>query len=121
MIRMLAHTKVDPTTRRAVPTGDTSTQDTSVVVTSLGFHQDSTTGHLRTDAGRIISPPGTVVKNVYASGSTETGAKGVLAGTMLDAYHVAETISSDWTENGDSTVGNAVREGRDDESSATSG
>jgi adrenodoxin-NADP+ reductase len=73
------------------------------VVTSLGFHGEPTTsfydpalGHIRTISDRVASSSGTVFKNVYASGWAATGAKGVLASTMMNAYSVADTILSDW-------------------------
>ncbi|OAX43300.1 FAD/NAD(P)-binding domain-containing protein [Rhizopogon vinicolor AM-OR11-026] len=98
----LAHTRLDPTTSRAVPTGETSTLPTSLVVTSLGFHADPETtffdpvlSHLRSSAGRITSTEGLPLKNVYASGWAANGAKGVLASTMMDAYAVSDTIISD--------------------------
>lgn len=98
----LAHTRLDPATSRAVPTGETSTLPTSLVVTSLGFHADPETTfydpamrHLRSSAGRITSSEGSVLKNMYASGWAANGAKGVLASTMIDAYAVAGTILSD--------------------------
>ena len=100
----LSHTFVDPNTNRAVLTDETSILPTSLVVTSLGFHSDPVMpfydpvlGHLRNVSGRIISSAGGahVVKHVYASGWAATGAKGVLASTMMDAYAVADTIISD--------------------------
>ena len=98
----LAHTRLDPATSRAVTTGETSNLPTSLVVTSLGFHADPETTfydpaltHLRASAGRITSPEGLPLKNVYASGWAAHGAKGVLASTMMDAYAVADTIISD--------------------------
>jgi adrenodoxin-NADP+ reductase len=104
----LAHTAVDPTTRRAVPTGKTSTLNTSLVITSLGFRAepispfyDPALGHLRVIAGRVAQSSGTALRNVYASGWAATGAKGVLASTMIDAYAVADTILSDWLSKGE--------------------
>lgn len=47
---------------------------------------------------------GTTLKNVYASGWAATGAKGVLASTMMDAYGVADTIISDWQANGQNKI-----------------
>ncbi|KIJ61327.1 hypothetical protein HYDPIDRAFT_96809 [Hydnomerulius pinastri MD-312] len=98
----LAHTHLDPSTNRAVPTGETSSLSTSLVVTSLGFRADPSTSffdpssdHLSAHAGRIVSPGGTPLKNVYASGWGANGAKGVLATTMRDAYAVADTVLSD--------------------------
>ncbi len=109
----LAHTAIDPAnSRRAIPTGQTSTLSTDLVITSLGFHADDSSspfhdlslGHLHTEAGRIIVPDlpggkdlvtGSVLKNMYASGWASMGAKGVLAATMMDAYAVADTILGD--------------------------
>lgn len=88
---------------RAVSTGKTSSLSTSLVVTSLGFHgeptapyYDSALGHLRTLSGRIVSSSGHVLKNVYASGWAATGAKGVLASTMINSYATADTLLEDW-------------------------
>ncbi|KNZ78692.1 NADPH:adrenodoxin oxidoreductase, mitochondrial [Termitomyces sp. J132] len=102
----LAHTKVDQETGRAVPTGETEEVETSLVVTSLGFRSepsapfyDSDLEHLRTmPGGRVIDvgDGNKEVKNVYASGWAATGAKGVLAATMMNAYGVADAILSDW-------------------------
>ena len=36
-----------------------------------------------------------ILKNVYASGWAATGAKGVLASTMMNAYSVADALVSD--------------------------
>jgi len=98
----LAHTMVDPRTQRAVPTGKTSILPTSLVVTSLGFHGEPTASfydpglrHLRTLGARIITDEGLGLKNVYASGWAATGAKGVLASTMMNAYAAADTILRD--------------------------
>ncbi|RXW16423.1 hypothetical protein EST38_g9429 [Candolleomyces aberdarensis] len=99
----IGHTMVDPKTQRAVPTGETSTIATDLVVTSLGFHGEPTAsyydpglGHLRTLNNRIITPHGNTLKNVYASGWASTGARGVLASTMMNAYDVTETIVNDY-------------------------
>ncbi|KAG7445922.1 FAD/NAD(P)-binding domain-containing protein [Guyanagaster necrorhizus] len=118
----LAHTTIDPANpRRAIPTGETSRLSTDLVITSLGFHaddssspfHDSSLGHLRTEAGRVIVPDlpggkdlvsGSVLKNMYASGWASMGAKGVLAATMMDAYAVADTILSD-LDHGDASEG----------------
>ena len=98
----LAHTTVDSRTQRAVPTGQTSTLPTSLVVTSLGFYgepiasfYDPGLGHLRTLDARIITNEGHSLKNVYASGWAATGAKGVLTSTMINAYGAADTILGD--------------------------
>ncbi|KAH9917732.1 uncharacterized protein B0H18DRAFT_958250 [Fomitopsis serialis] len=97
----LAHTMLDPS-MRAVPTGETSTLPTSLVVTSLGHRAepsapwyDPALGHLRTLGGRVLDAAGRTVRNVYASGWAAVGARGVLAGTMMDAYAVADTILRD--------------------------
>ncbi|KAG9316561.1 hypothetical protein JVU11DRAFT_2612 [Chiua virens] len=98
----LAHTHLDPSTGRAVPTDRTSILATSLVVTSLGFRVDPTTAfydpsssHLRARGGRLLSESGIPLRNMYASGWSANGAKGVLATTMMDAYAVADTILSD--------------------------
>lgn len=98
----LAHTIVDPKTQRAVSTGESSTISTSLVVTSLGFHGEPTSsfydpglGHLRTLGARIITNEGHALRNVYASGWAATGAKGVLASTMINAYAAADTVLGD--------------------------
>lgn len=105
----LSHTFVDPKTNRAVPTGESSILPTSLVVTSLGFHSDPVMpfydpvlGHLRSVSGRIISSAvgAHAVKHIYASGWAATGAKGVLASTLMDAYAVADTVISDLTLEG---------------------
>ena len=104
----LSHTALDPRTNRAVSTGETSTLSTDLVITSLGFRSEPTADfydpglrHLRTVSGRIINNSGATLKNIYASGWAATGAKGVLASTMMDAYGVADTIVSDWQANGE--------------------
>ncbi|KAI8976352.1 FAD/NAD-P-binding domain-containing protein [Trametes punicea] len=103
----LAHTTLDEN-QRAVPTGETSTLETDLVITSLGHHgepsvpwYDPSLGHLRTLNGRVVDAQGRVVRNVYASGWAAMGARGVLANTMMDAYAVADTIVRDYFE-GDS-------------------
>ena len=102
----LSHTTLDPQTSRAVPTKETSTLPTDLVITSLGLHgepkavyYDRGLGHLRNISGRITDGAGTILNNIYASGWAATGAKGVLASTMMNAYGVADTIISDWAAN----------------------
>ena len=97
----LAHTMLDPSAH-AVSTGETSSLETSLVVTSLGHRAepsaawyDPALGHLRTLGGRVLDTAGRTVRNVYASGWAATGARGVLASTMMDAYAVADTILRD--------------------------
>ncbi|KAL0948019.1 hypothetical protein HGRIS_010642 [Hohenbuehelia grisea] len=118
----LAHTMVDPKTKRAVPTGDTTTLPTSLVVTSLGFRGepampffDPGLGHLRTVAGRIVDAKGRALPKVYASGWAAMGARGVLAATMMDAYSVADTMlgdlaSSESAESGPSSAAEPLDE-----------
>ena len=97
----LAHTMLDPSAR-AVTTGETSSLETSLVVTSLGHRAEPSAawydpglGHLRTLGGRVLDAAGRTVRNVYASGWAATGARGVLVSTMMDAYAVADTILRD--------------------------
>jgi adrenodoxin-NADP+ reductase len=47
-------------------------------------------------SGRIVTSEGTTLRNVYVSGWAATGAKGVLASTMMNAYDTARTIVDDW-------------------------
>ncbi|GBE85590.1 Probable NADPH:adrenodoxin oxidoreductase [Sparassis crispa] len=108
----LAHTMLDPSVR-AVPTGETSTLSTSLVVTSLGHRSepdaawyDPALGHLRAVGGRVVGDDGRTVRRVYASGWAATGAHGVLAGTMMDAYSVAQTILVDSLSKRDLPIGN---------------
>jgi adrenodoxin-NADP+ reductase len=57
---------------------------------------DPALGHLRTArGGRVLDEAGRTLRRVYASGWAATGARGVLASTMLDAYAVADAILSD--------------------------
>ncbi|KAF9524514.1 hypothetical protein CPB83DRAFT_877584 [Crepidotus variabilis] len=101
----LAHTILDPTTHRAIPTGEISSLSTDLVITSLGFHgepsapfYDPILGHIRTalGGGGVITADGKRVERVYASGWAAMGAKGVLAATMMNAYGVADEIVGDW-------------------------
>lgn len=48
-----------------------------------------------------MSSSGNALKNIYTSGWAATGAKGVLASTMMDAYAVADTIMSDLLPRGE--------------------
>ena len=97
----LAHTILDAN-QRAVPNGESSSIPTDLVVTSLGYHSEPShawyepgLGHLRNTQGRVISAKGKYLKNIYTSGWAATGAKGVLASTMLNAHSLVETIISD--------------------------
>ena len=97
----LAHTTLDPN-NKAVPTGGTSALPTDLIITSLGHRSEPTThwydpglGHVRNVSGRVGDERGNLLKNIYTSGWASTGAKGVLATTMLDAYNVAQTLLSD--------------------------
>ena len=89
-----------------MPTEETSTLSTDLVITSLGFHgepsamfYDRGLGHLQNVSGRITNHIATICNNIYTSGWAATGAKGVLASTMMNAYGVADTIISDWVAN----------------------
>jgi adrenodoxin-NADP+ reductase len=98
----LAHTELNEDSR-AVPTGASSLLTTDLVVTALGHHSDPllpyydpTLGHLRTDRGRrVLDATNRALRRVYASGWAATGARGVLAATMIDAYAVADSILTD--------------------------
>jgi len=97
----LAHTALD-SHARAVPTGTTSLLRTDLVVTALGHHADPqlayydpALGHLRAERGRVLDAEGCALRRVYASGWAATGARGVLAATMIDAYAVAGAILAD--------------------------
>jgi len=101
LVLSLAHTTLDAN-NKAVPTGATSTLPTDLIITSLGHRSEPTThwydpglGHVRNVSGRVGDERGELLKNVYTSGWASTGAKGVLATTMLDAYSVAQTLLSD--------------------------
>jgi len=97
----LAHTALDHN-NKAVPTGVTSSLPTDLIITSLGHRSEPTThwydpglGHVRNVSGRVGDEMGNLLKNVYTSGWASTGARGVLATTMMDAYNVAQTLLSD--------------------------
>ncbi|KAJ3744562.1 ferredoxin adrenodoxin reductase [Lentinula raphanica] len=112
----LSHTTVDPITRRASPSFNpqgvplTSTLPTSLIITATGFHADPAPSapyapwydpdqkHITTLPGGRVSSTNldTAEPKIYASGWAATGAKGVLASTMMDAYSVAEAILEDW-------------------------
>ena len=98
----LAHTALDEHSR-AVPTGASSLLRTDLVITALGHHSDPllayydpSLGHLCTDhRRRVLDATNRALRHVYASGWAATGARGVLASTMIDAYAVAGTILAD--------------------------
>jgi len=97
----LALTTLDPN-NKAVPTGATTLLPTDLIITSLGHRSEPTThwydpglGHVRNISGRVVDEKGNVLRNVYTSGWASTGAKGVLATTMMNAYDVAQTLLSD--------------------------
>ena len=85
------------------PTGASSLLRTDLVITALGHHSDPllayydpSLGHLRTDnRRRVLDATSRALRHVYASGWAATGARGVLASTMIDAYAVAGTILAD--------------------------
>lgn len=100
----LAHTILDAN-NKAVPTGATSILPTDLIITSLGHRSEPTAhwydpglGHVRNVSGRVIDERGNILRNVYTSGWASTGAKGVLATTMMNAYDVAQTLLSDARE-----------------------
>jgi adrenodoxin-NADP+ reductase len=100
----LAHTTLDAESK-AVPTGATAILPTDLIITSLGHRSEPTAhwydpglGHVRNVSGRVIDERGNVLRNVYTSGWASTGAKGVLATTMMNAYDVAQTLLSDARE-----------------------
>jgi len=111
----LAHTALDECAR-AVPTGTMSLLRTDLVVTALGHHADPlqayydpSQGHLSTAGGRVADATGRALGRVYASGWAATGARGVLAATMIDAYAVADTILGDHHSSSNaSSAGNEV-------------
>ena len=97
----LAHTTLDAN-NKAVPTGATSTLPTDLIITSLGHRSEPTAhwydpvlGHVRNVSGRVVDEKGNVLRNVYTSGWASTGARGVLATTMMNAYDVAQTVLLD--------------------------
>ncbi|KAF7309835.1 NADPH:adrenodoxin oxidoreductase, mitochondrial [Mycena indigotica] len=68
----------------------------SLVVPSIGLQPDPALGPIRTRAGRVLSANGhSVLKNMYAAGWAATGARGVIATTMMDAYAVGDTLLDD--------------------------
>jgi adrenodoxin-NADP+ reductase len=80
---------------------------TDLVVTVLGHHTDPlqayydpSQGHLCTTRGRVMDATGHALHRIYASGWAGTGARGVLAATMIDAYAVADTILADHHSSG---------------------
>jgi adrenodoxin-NADP+ reductase len=110
----LAHTALDENSR-AIPTGSSSVLSTDLVVTALGHHSDPllayydpTLGHLRTDRGHVLDFTRRALRRVYASGWAATGARGVLAATMIDAYAVADVILADHFGDGPHSGAEAV-------------
>jgi adrenodoxin-NADP+ reductase len=91
----LTHTALDEQSR-AVPTGVTSLQRTDLVVTALGHHTDPLQAYYDPALGHL--------RRVYASGWAATGARGVLAATMIDAYAVADAILADYTGSSDASA-----------------
>ncbi|KAI9457885.1 FAD/NAD-P-binding domain-containing protein [Russula earlei] len=117
----LAHTALDERSR-AVPTGATSQLRTDLVVTALGHHADPesayydpASGHLRTDRGRVLDATGRALRRVYASGWAATGARGVLAATMIDAYAVADAILGDHFGDSSGAAGAGCSDDDDDD------
>jgi adrenodoxin-NADP+ reductase len=90
--------------RKAQLTGRTETQETDLIVSSVGYESEDlyhdwfnpSLRRVRNEKGRVYSnSTGEVVKNVYTSGWASNGAKGVLGSTMYDAYDVADVLLSD--------------------------
>ncbi|KAG9045445.1 NADPH-adrenodoxin reductase, partial [Serendipita sp. 407] len=89
--------------QRAVPTGETETHKTDLVVNSVGYRSepvevnwyDGALGRVRQSGGRVMDSEGNVLERLYTSGWAANGAKGVLATTMMDAYAVAERLLED--------------------------
>ncbi|CAE6449061.1 unnamed protein product [Rhizoctonia solani] len=87
----------------AVPTGETQTMSTDLVIASVGYRSpaihpgwhDKRLGRVRHADGQVVREDGTAVRGVYASGWAANGARGVLASTMWNAYSVAEKILGD--------------------------
>lgn len=105
----LAHTILDKD-RKAVASGESSAVDTDLVITSLGYRAEPThewyepaLGHIRNLNGRVSDVQGKVIKNMYTSGWAATGAKGVLATTMLNAHTLVDTIICDLQSPSEST------------------
>ncbi|KAF8586699.1 nucleotide-binding domain-containing protein [Ramaria rubella] len=100
-----AKTHLDPTTQRLTSTSENWDIHTDLIVTSLGYAGDAAlfgdgdtaqpafTSIPTLSGGRIPHMP----RN-YAVGWAAHGAHGVLAGTMLDAYAVADSIIQDWSK-----------------------
>ncbi|CAE6516698.1 unnamed protein product [Rhizoctonia solani] len=87
----------------AVPTGETQTVPTDLVIASVGYRSpavhpawhDKRLGRIRHVDGQVVREDGAAVRGVYASGWAANGARGVLASTMWNAYSVAEKILGD--------------------------
>ncbi|KAJ7224229.1 ferredoxin adrenodoxin reductase [Mycena pura] len=91
----LAQTTVDAA-GRVIPGARAPPLATSLVVPSLGLRADPALGPLRTRAGCVLSADGErVLRGVYAAGWAATGARGVIASTMMDAYGVADALLAD--------------------------
>ncbi|CAE6404242.1 unnamed protein product [Rhizoctonia solani] len=107
----------------AVPTGETQTVPTDLVIASVGYRSpaihrewhDERLGRVRHVDGQVVRADGTTVRGVYASGWSANGARGVLASTMWNAYSVAEKILSDVTasvvSNYESGIGATISDG----------
>nr|GAT45721.1 predicted protein [Mycena chlorophos] len=88
---------------RAIPGARIPPLPTSLVVPSIGLQPEKP---LRVRAGRVLDVDGeTALRNVYAAGWAATGAKGVIASTMMDAYSVADVVLGDLAEAADDVNG----------------
>lgn len=88
---------------KAVPTGQTVSSQTDIIVNSVGYRSeplelewhDGIHGRVHQHGSRVLDASDQNVEGVYTSGWAANGAKGVLATTMMDAYSVAERLLED--------------------------
>ncbi|KAJ1966345.1 NADPH-adrenodoxin reductase [Dipsacomyces acuminosporus] len=105
-----------PESAKAVPTDEFVDIPCAMALRSIGYRStplegapfDTSRGIVPNIAGRVISDDGEVVPGLYASGWVKRGPVGVIATTMMDAYHTADAILAD-IKNGNIASGNAAR------------
>ncbi|RHZ85452.1 hypothetical protein Glove_65g82 [Diversispora epigaea] len=93
--------------RIAIPTGIMEEIETGLVIKSLGYKSvplngvpfDEKRGIVPNKGGKVINLEGNEVPGLYVSGWLKTGAHGVIATTMNDAFETAEVIISDIQSN----------------------
>ncbi|CAG8492041.1 3652_t:CDS:10 [Diversispora eburnea] len=93
--------------RIAIPTGIIEEIETGLVIKSLGYKSvplngvpfDEKRGIVPNKGGKILDLEGNEVPGLYVSGWLKTGAHGVIATTMNDAFETAEMIISDIQSN----------------------